>query len=641
MYRTLIAALALSWLSVTAYAQNDLVISNVRVFTGREQIEKASIVVNGGKISEISAAPATGRVLIDGEGKTALPGLIDSHAHIFAATAGVTEAETRDFIRTKLQERLLAMLRHGVTTVKSLGDPTDIILQVRRDLREGRLAGPRMLVVGPIFTAVDGHPATSPVCQGDSWCRSTTAAEVATEADARRIVGGLADQGVDGIKIVYAGGVREGIEMKKLAKPVMEAIVDESRKRGLRATAHVVDEPSSLEVLAAGAWGIEHGPSEPLTSNALLDALMKPARSYTPTLYGNTRNNPALFQVKARTVAEAYKAGVRIIAASDVSGAMPPGRALLEEIQLLVKAGLPPEAALRSATSSAAVHVGKEKEIGTLAPGMMADILVVRGNPLANIADLFQTYQVIQNGKVAYNDDAPSATFVMPRLKNGQPDLQGMWLGAPGTRGGNNHKLFDGIEYLPAAKPIQADFEGRLGNDNLYFWCATGSIPSQMIYIPFPFMLFQDGSNFVIFHEYAHDVRVIPTDRSPHADPKKYSGMNGDSRGHWEGDTLVVDTMNFSKGRRRMNMHGDFLDENSHIVERFTLIGPDRLRYDLRVDDPTVLAKTWTATDVLQRRPKDDWIMDTSCREGEKDISHLKESPDYKPASNPPGGERK
>ena len=374
MYRLLIAVLILSWFCLTAHAQNDLVISNVRVFTGQEQIEKASIVVNGGKITQISTAPATGRVVIDGEGKTALPGLIDSHAHIFAATAGVTEAETRDFVRTKLQERLLAMLRHGVTTVKSLGDPTDIILQVRRELRESKLSGPRMLVVGPIFTAVGGHPATSPVCQGDSWCRSTTAAEVATEADARRIVGRLADQGVDGIKIVYSGGVREGIEMKKLAKPVMEAIVDESRKRGLRATAHVVDEPSSLEVLAAGAWGIEHGPGEPLTSNALIDALMKPPRSYAPTLYGNTRNNPALFQVKARTVTQAYKAGVRIIAASDVSGAMPPGRALLEEIQLLVKAGLPPEAALRSATSLAALHVGKEKEIGSLAPGMMADI---------------------------------------------------------------------------------------------------------------------------------------------------------------------------------------------------------------------------------------------------------------------------
>src|SRR5439155_788335 len=96
------------------------------VFTGREQIEKASIVVNGGKITEISAAPETGRVLIDGEGKTALPGLIDSHAHIFAATAGVTEAETRDFIRTKLQERLLAMLRRGVPASRSvIVDPPD------------------------------------------------------------------------------------------------------------------------------------------------------------------------------------------------------------------------------------------------------------------------------------------------------------------------------------------------------------------------------------------------------------------------------------------------------------------------------------------------------------------------------------
>src|SRR5881409_2908836 len=195
MYRLLIAVLILSWFCLTAHAQNHLVISNVRVFTGQEQIEKASIVVNGGKITQISTAPATGRVVIDGEGKTALPGLIDSHAHIFAATAGVTEAETRDFVRTKLQERLLAMVRYGVTTVKSLGDPTDIILQVRRELRERKLSGPRMLVVGPIFTEVGGHPATSPVCQGDSWCRSTTAAEVAAETDARRIVGRLAEQG--------------------------------------------------------------------------------------------------------------------------------------------------------------------------------------------------------------------------------------------------------------------------------------------------------------------------------------------------------------------------------------------------------------------------------------------------------------
>src|SRR5262245_29879585 len=244
-------------------------------------------------------------------------------------------------------------------------------------------------------------------------------------------------------------------------------------------------------------------------------------------------------------------------------------------------------------------------------------------------------------GAPALLTQAPAENNVVPRLKNGRPDFQGMWNAAPGTRGGDNIKLFSGIEYLPAAKPIQTHFAGRLGNDNLYFWCATGSVPTQLIYIPFPFMIFQDGSNFVLLHEYAHDVRVIPTDGSPHPDPSKYSGMNGDSRGRWEGDTLVVDTTNFSKGLRRMNMHGDFLDENSHIVERFTLIAPGQLRYELTVEDSTVLAKPWKATDVLLGAPKEDWIFDTSCREGEQDLSHLKESGIYEPANNGAGGKRK
>jgi hypothetical protein len=70
-------------------------------------------------------------------------------------------------------------------------------------------------------------------------------------------------------------------------------------------------------------------------------------------------------------------------------------------------------------------------------------------------------------------------------------------------------------------------------------------------------------------------------------------------------------------------MEGDFLDENSHIIERFTLIAPDRLRYEVTVEDPTVLAKPWKVTDVLGRRPSGDWILDTACREGVRDAEHL------------------
>ena len=105
-----------------------LVIANVRVFTGERSIERASITVADGKIVRITAdAPATTGVTIDGAGKTALPGLIDSHIHVLD---GATEAETRAFIKDRLPERLQSFLRHGVTTVKSVGDTTELILKV-------------------------------------------------------------------------------------------------------------------------------------------------------------------------------------------------------------------------------------------------------------------------------------------------------------------------------------------------------------------------------------------------------------------------------------------------------------------------------------------------------------------------------
>ena len=224
---------------------------------------------------------------------------------------------------------------------------------------------------------------------------------------------------------------------------------------------------------------------------------------------------------------------------------------------------------------------------------------------------------------------APATGFVPPRLKNGQPNFQGVWSGAPGSRGGDNTELFDGMEYLPAALETKRAVGARLGNDSLFFWCATASVPAAMLYPPFPFMIVQNNSYFLILHEYAHDVQIIPVDGSPHPDPKKYSGVGGDSRGHWEGDTLVVDVGNFSRGVRRMNMHGDFLDGNAHVVERYTLTDSETLRYEVTVEDPTVLAKPWKVSDNILRQPKDDWIFDTSCREGEQDLSHLTESPSY------------
>jgi imidazolonepropionase-like amidohydrolase len=291
-----------------------------------------------------------------------------------------------------------------VTTVKSASDPTDLILAIRQDLRDGTLAGPRLLVVGPAFTARGGHPAST-ICRGDAWCRGNRAAEVESEDQARREVRRLAQRGVDAIKVVYSSGEPEfKTSFPKLRLEIVKAIVEEARSLGLPVTAHVTEESMALEVLAAGVSGVEHGPNAPLDFDALARALKSPERSLLPTLAvlaARVPPTPSL-QSRSETTAALHKAGVRIVVGTDTRLQMPPGLSTIQEIELLVRAGLSPDAALKAATSVAARHLGLEKEIGTLETGMSADIVLVRGDPLRNIADLHQVEAVVQTGKVVF-----------------------------------------------------------------------------------------------------------------------------------------------------------------------------------------------------------------------------------------------
>ena len=397
----LFVVFTLGLLSVAAAQQPaQFVIANVRVFTGVRVIDRATITVADGKIRSISATPpARGTVTVDGTGKTALPGLIDAHVHLLV---GITEADTHTFINSALKERLQAFLRHGVTTVKSASDPTDLILGIRRDLRDGTLAGPRLLVVGPSFTAPGGHPATT-ICRGEAWCRANRAAEVDSEEQARREVRRLAQSGVDAIKVVYSSGEPEfKTSFPKLRLEVVKAIVEEARSLGLPVTAHVTEESMALEVLAAGVSGVEHGPNAPLDSDALAQALKTPERSLVPTLATLAARTTPSLQMRSQTTAELHKAGVRIVVGTDTRQQMPPGLSTIQELELLVKAGLSPEAALKAATSVGARHLGLEKEIGTLETGMSADILLVRGDPLRDIGDLHQVDTVVQAGRIVF-----------------------------------------------------------------------------------------------------------------------------------------------------------------------------------------------------------------------------------------------
>jgi hypothetical protein len=120
------------------------------------------------------------------------------------------------------------------------------------------------------------------------------------------------------------------------------------------------------------------------------------------------------------------------------------------------------------------------------------------------------------------------------------------------------------------------------------------------------FQLFQTPQYVVILNEMVHDARIIPLDGRPHGHLRQWKG---DSRGHFEGDTLVVDTINFKRETSLPNSGA-----NTHLIERFTRTSADTLSYQFTVEDPTVWTRAWTA--IVSMRKSDDPIYEYACHEG-------------------------
>ena len=139
--------------------------------------------------------------------------------------------------------------------------------------------------------------------------------------------------------------------------------------------------------------------------------------------------------------------------------------------------------------------------------------------------------------------------------------------------------------------------------------CVTFGVPRLGAGYNSYFQIFQARDHVAIGQEMIHDVRLIPLDGRPHVD-SSVRQWHGDPRGRWEGDTLVVETTNFSEKSRFQG----FSMENLRVVERFTRIGPKTLQWDVTVNDPSTWTKPWTATLLLRSSP--DPIFEMACHEG-------------------------
>jgi hypothetical protein len=232
----------------------------------------------------------------------------------------------------------------------------------------------------------------------------------------------------------------------------------------------------------------------------------------------------------------------------------------------------------------------------------------------------------------------PNAPAAPPaRLPDGHPDLQGLWIkSAGGFQGlfigsldGTNFAARGGArgappppqyEYTPEAAAEHRDRQRR-GYEDPEARCHLPGVPRSLDQPGglYPVQIIQDEHYVALLHEAMHDVRIIPTDNSPH--PRNYWAWDGDSRGRWEGDTFVVDVANFN-GRTWLDMAGNFVDENEHVVERFTLLDRDTIQYQATVTDPTVFVKPVEMRFTLKRVPPEQQILEYSCLEGERSLQH-------------------
>jgi imidazolonepropionase-like amidohydrolase len=376
--------------------------------TGREPAEAVVVVVEDGRISAVGPRSAVrvpdGVEVVDGDDLTILPGFIDAHVHL-AGQSGV------DFNRVLMTQRSMlllmavpnakATLQAGVTTVRDAGlSPASV-----RDAIAARyFPGPRCHMAVSILSQSGGHGDPTMPCGCDLAmdCGMDVPDPVVDGADMmQRRVREVLAAGADWIKLCTSGGVLSPHDHPDAAQFTVEEIaiaVSEAAAQGKRVMSHAMSAAGIKNALRGGVTSIEHG--------SLLDeeaiALMKERDAWlVPTLVAprdvvaaaaHGRSIPDVMVEKARDISvrhmesfrAAVAAGVNIAMGTD-SGVGPHG-GNLRELALMVEGGMTALQAITASTLAPARLLRREHEIGTVEVGKLADVVVVRGDPLADIA---------------------------------------------------------------------------------------------------------------------------------------------------------------------------------------------------------------------------------------------------------------
>jgi hypothetical protein len=206
---------------------------------------------------------------------------------------------------------------------------------------------------------------------------------------------------------------------------------------------------------------------------------------------------------------------------------------------------------------------------------------------------------------------AQTPTNTMPRTPDGKPDLSGIWqvmntaawdiqdhTAQKGVPAGVGVVVGNEIPYKPEALAKKRENYANRATADPESKCYLPGVP-RIMYMPYPFRIFQKADQITMLFEYVHATRVLYTNGTPHP-PGHIDWWMGDSRGRWEGDTLVVDVVHFND-QTWFDRAGNFHSEQLHLTERFTPLDRDHITYEVTVEDPKVFTAPWRMSMVLYR----------------------------------------
>lgn len=378
---------------------------------GMRFLREHSVVCDGDRVVAVAAGEVrrSDDTVVDATGSFVVPGLIDAHFHLVSRSAEIVDDDVIALGSIEGVRNAAERLDAGVTAVRDAGCRHHGIFALARAIESGVVSGPRTFPAGRNPTG-PGAPA--------HW-RNVV---VRNADEMRHAVSSQLDSGATWVKCVlsHAEDPTEWDTVSQyLGEKELRAAVGTAHARDARISVHCEGADIAAMAVRCGVDALEHAP---LLDERTAETMAERGIAYVPTVWAFSDDSgidleglpPArrarLLRWRAAhldSVARAHQAGVVIAAGSDAAGSLPARDVLVRELEALTRAGLDDQAALASATSSAARVVGAERQLGAVLPGCAADLVVLADDPLRAIAALRTPEIVISRGVVVAGSRAP------------------------------------------------------------------------------------------------------------------------------------------------------------------------------------------------------------------------------------------